>query len=71
MGPDDSVWEGAYTISNLLFVTEVDANALAGGIYSLRLVFPDTYPEKPPKVRFTCEMFHPNGMRSDTLARGE
>ncbi len=33
---------------------------LSGGIYSLRLTFCDRYPEKPPKVRFTTKMFHPN-----------
>jgi ubiquitin-conjugating enzyme E2 A len=32
----------------------------AGGIFSLRLQFPDQYPDKPPQVRFTCDMFHPN-----------
>ena len=32
----------------------------SGGIYSLRLTFCDRYPEKPPKVRFTTKMFHPN-----------
>jgi ubiquitin-conjugating enzyme E2 A len=31
-----------------------------GGVYALRLTFTDQYPEKPPKVRFTSEMFHPN-----------
>jgi ubiquitin-protein ligase len=32
-----------------------------GGIFTLRLQFPDQYPDKPPRVRFTCDMFHPNG----------
>eukprot|EP01111_Echinosteliopsis_oligospora_P001918 TRINITY_DN1280_c0_g1_i1.p1 TRINITY_DN1280_c0_g1~~TRINITY_DN1280_c0_g1_i1.p1 ORF type:complete len:173 (+),score=17.98 TRINITY_DN1280_c0_g1_i1:63-521(+) len=31
-----------------------------GGIFSLRLNFPDTYPDKPPRVQFTTEVFHPN-----------
>jgi hypothetical protein len=32
----------------------------AGGIYQIRLQFPDQYPEKAPRVRFVTEMFHPN-----------
>jgi len=32
----------------------------AGGIYLLRLQFPDQYPDKPPRVKFVSEMFHPN-----------
>merc|ERR1711998_426269 len=31
-----------------------------GGIFSMRVFFSPEYPVKPPKVRFTCEMFHPN-----------
>merc|ERR1712100_824741 len=31
-----------------------------GGILSMRIFFSEDYPAKPPKVRFTCEMFHPN-----------
>lgn len=30
-------------------------------MYALRLTFSEQYPEKPPRVRFTCQMFHPNG----------
>ncbi|KAK4537591.1 hypothetical protein CDCA_CDCA13G3616 [Cyanidium caldarium] len=29
-------------------------------VLTLRLTFPEQYPDKPPRVRFTCEMFHPN-----------
>ncbi|KAA8492100.1 Ubiquitin-conjugating enzyme E2 2 [Porphyridium purpureum] len=38
-----------------------------GGVYSLRLTFTEQYPEKPPRVRFTCEMFHPNVYSDGTL----
>merc|ERR1711959_707085 len=38
-----------------------------GGIYSLRLTFCDEYPDKPPKVRFTTKMFHPNVYPDGTL----
>merc|ERR1712046_531002 len=38
-----------------------------GGIYSMRLTFTDEYPDKPPRVRFTSEMFHPNIYPDGTL----
>lgn len=31
-----------------------------GGIFPAILSFPSDYPLSPPKMRFTCEMFHPN-----------
>jgi len=44
-----------------------DESPWEGGIYGLRLQFPEQYPSKPPKVRFTCEMFHPNVYSDGTL----
>ena len=31
-----------------------------GGIFMLTLEFSEEYPNKPPKVKFTSKMFHPN-----------
>eukprot|EP00299_Pterocystis_sp_00344_P005910 c17658_g1_i1.p1 GENE.c17658_g1_i1~~c17658_g1_i1.p1 ORF type:complete len:169 (-),score=32.45 c17658_g1_i1:88-594(-) len=31
-----------------------------GGFFKGILTFPSDYPIKPPVMRFTCEMFHPN-----------
>lgn len=33
---------------------------LQGGIFQLRVTFSEGYPDKPPRVRFTSEVFHPN-----------
>ena len=31
----------------------------AGGIFRFKLMFPDEYPDLPPTVRFSTDMFHP------------
>jgi ubiquitin-conjugating enzyme E2 G1 len=31
-----------------------------GGLFPTRVDFPDNFPLMPPKVRFTCPMWHPN-----------
>ena len=33
-----------------------DDTSWEGGIYSMRLMFTEQYPDKPPRVRFTSEM---------------
>lgn len=33
-----------------------------GGVFSAELIFPRDYPMNPPKMKFTCELFHPNGI---------
>eukprot|EP00729_Bicosta_minor_P026314 gene26314-21323_t len=31
-----------------------------GGLFAATLSFPRDYPLNPPKMKFTCPMFHPN-----------
>ena len=34
-----------------------------GGFFKAHLLFPKEYPQKPPKMKFVSEMWHPNGKR--------
>ncbi|PSC74644.1 3-oxoacyl-ACP synthase [Micractinium conductrix] len=38
-----------------------------GGIFQLRVTFSEHYPDKPPRVRFVSECFHPNVYSDGTL----
>lgn len=37
-----------------------DSTCYEDGVFSARITFPTDYPLSPPKMQFTCEMFHPN-----------
>jgi len=37
-----------------------EGTCFEGGVFPARLTFPPDYPLSPPKMKFTCEMFHPN-----------
>lgn len=48
--------------SLLLFVCSgPEDSSFEGGVFVTELVFPSDYPLSPPKMKFTSEMFHPNG----------
>ncbi|WFD28339.1 SUMO conjugating enzyme Hus5 [Malassezia nana] len=38
-----------------------------GGVYKLKVYFPEEYPSKPPKCKFTPPLFHPNVFPSGTV----
>lgn len=38
-----------------------------GGVFPAELKFPKDYPLAPPTMKFTCEMWHPNGRSCSEL----
>lgn len=38
-----------------------------GGIFHLKITFSESYPGKPPRVRFTSELFHPNVFKDGNI----
>lgn len=48
-------------IKNLISVySGPEGTCFEGGVFPAKLIFPPDYPLSPPKMQFTCEMFHPN-----------
>ncbi|CAG0917918.1 unnamed protein product [Notodromas monacha] len=41
-------------------ITGPEDTPFEGGVFPAKLQFPSDYPLSPPKMQFTCEMFHPN-----------
>ena len=39
-----------------------DGTPFEGGIFPAELKFPKDYPLNPPSMKFTCDIWHPNGM---------
>ena len=40
-----------------------EGTCFEGGVFPAKLIFPPDYPLSPPKMKFTCEMFHPNSKK--------
>ncbi len=43
----------------------------SGGVFELKFTFSEDYPQKPPKVRFSRPIFHPNGMPFKTYSNSQ
>uniref|UniRef100_A0A915DL24 Ubiquitin-conjugating enzyme E2 G2 n=1 Tax=Ditylenchus dipsaci TaxID=166011 RepID=A0A915DL24_9BILA len=41
-------------------ITGPEGTSFAGGLFPAKLFFNADYPLAPPKMKFTCNMFHPN-----------
>ena len=56
---DDDIHQWTATL------TGPSSTPYAGGTFTLSLVFPTTYPFKPPQIKFVTPVYHPN-VKTDT-----
>ncbi|XP_011449276.1 ubiquitin-conjugating enzyme E2 G2 [Magallana gigas] len=42
------------------YIMGPEGTCFEGGVFPSRLTFPPDYPLSPPKMKFTCDLFHPN-----------
>lgn len=63
--PPDGILAGPKTEDSLFeweaLIQGPEGTPFEGGIFPADLIFPKDYPLAPPTMRFTCEMWHPNG----------
>ena len=48
-------------IPSALVCIDLTQNPSEGGCFKAHLYFPKEYPQRPPKMKFMSEMWHPNG----------
>ena len=48
-------------LSSITICRGPEGTPFEGGVFVTELIFPTDYPLSPPKMKFTSEMFHPNG----------
>lgn len=49
-----------YSLTHHVYRRGPEGTCFEGGVFPAKLVFPPDYPLSPPKMKFTCEMYHPN-----------
>uniref|UniRef100_A0A182JVG4 Ubiquitin-conjugating enzyme E2 G2 n=1 Tax=Anopheles christyi TaxID=43041 RepID=A0A182JVG4_9DIPT len=64
LNPPEGIIAGPISEENFFeweaLITGPEGTCFEGGIFTAKLIFPPDYPLSPPKMKFTCEMFHPN-----------
>mmetsp|Transcript_2964 Transcript_2964/g.10698 ORF Transcript_2964/g.10698 Transcript_2964/m.10698 type:complete len:153 (-) Transcript_2964:227-685(-) len=69
--PPEGCSASPYSDDNMLIWTATvfgpEGTPWEGGIFSLRLVFTEKYPDRPPRVCFTSDIFHPNVYKDGTI----
>lgn len=63
--PPEGITAGPVSEENLFLwealVMGPEGTPFEGGVFPAELKFPADYPLAPPSMRFTCELWHPNG----------
>jgi ubiquitin-conjugating enzyme E2 G2 len=64
LNPPEGIIAGPVNEENFFeweaLITAPEGTCFEGGVFPARLTFPTDYPLSPPKMKFTCELFHPN-----------
>jgi ubiquitin-conjugating enzyme E2 G2 len=67
MNPPEGILAGPKSEENFFewetLILGPEGTPFEGGVFPAELIFPKDYPMSPPKMKFTCEMFHPNVYR--------
>ena len=64
LNPPEGIVAGPLNEENFFeweaLITGPEGTCFEGGVFPARLTFPADYPLGPPKMKFTCDLFHPN-----------
>ncbi|CAG0884882.1 unnamed protein product [Darwinula stevensoni] len=64
LNPPEGIVAGPVNEENFFeweaLITGPEGTCYENGVFPAKLSFPSDYPLSPPKMQFTCEMFHPN-----------
>uniref|UniRef100_A0A915PMA5 Ubiquitin-conjugating enzyme E2 G2 n=1 Tax=Setaria digitata TaxID=48799 RepID=A0A915PMA5_9BILA len=64
LNPPEGIIAGPISEDNFFewecLITGPDETCFENGVFPAKIVFPQDYPLSPPKMQFTCDIFHPN-----------
>ncbi len=59
--PLDCLWCDVHVQYSMYITFPLDFVFSEGGYFKAHLIFPKEYPQRPPKMKFITEIWHPNG----------